>query len=1233
MKKEKSNAVRPRGHALGRLLACFFCFCMGLLSLPSWAQQEEEPHVSIDVRGESFIGVIESLRTQTHYNFMFNSEELQGIGGITLRVMNVALHVALDSLLNIIDVPFPLSYIIDGKTVVIRRRIKMLDNNEVMTIVGRVVDEKGNPLPFVTVVLKGTMLGTATDENGNFKIQFIKEDNKTETLLFSYIGMLTREIQLTGDMKEELEIVMQPEEEELDEVVITGYQTVDRRKSTSSVTSVRMEDLNIPGVSSVDQMLQGQIPDLIFMSNSGEVGVVPRLRIRGTSTLIGNREPLWVLDGIILQDPVNVPVQDLNDPDYINRIGNAIAGINPQDIERIDVLKDAAATALYGTRAANGVIVVTTKKGRVGRPIVTYNMNATFRQRPSYNDRAINLMNSRERIQFSRELVEQHYPFPEDMSEVGYEGLLLKLYNHELSNVEFEQEVERLSTLNTDWFDLLTKNSMSHSHTISISGGSSDATYYASIGYTRDNDVVWDSNNERYTAILKMDANLTPWMHASLSINGNISSRRYYQQDLAPMDYAYKTSRALPAYDEKGEYFYFSKVSQGAMGLEHYRYNILNELENSSYDQRGSGVSLTANLQFLLTHWLTARAVVAYQASNTIQEGWWGEKTYYVAKLRGTEFGVLPLPRDEDDVPDYLGEYATGKSLLPYGGELSYNQSDNQSYTVRLQLDGNYSFGIHNQHNITGTAGFEISSTRNRGYSRTERGYYKDRGMSFVSDISQTEFPEYARWVLQNPASLTDGKSNTVSCYASLSYSYYSYFTVNVNARVDGSNAFGDRSNEKLLPIWSASANWNISELSGLKQCRWMDFLRVKASFGYQGNMLNDQSPVMIISKEPLNPYFGENVASVSRYPNPNLKWETTMSYNLGVELGLFQRMLMVEAEYWWKHTEDAFLDKTVAIMNGLPTDSYKVNQGNIDNHGYNVSLTFLPIQSQDWFWSISTSISKTFNKMKTDPEANQYELANFLDGSALVKGEPVGTFYSYKFIGLSPVNGGPMFDDYADNPEVLRGLSKLDTYTRVLTPSGQREPTMSGNLTTTLRWKNIRLSGNFAYSLGNKIRLFAIYSTTADAGMNVQDIRPENNVNKFFLDRWRKPGDERYTNIPAIIGKNDDNYSLYERHWSDSQEGIQPLAYSVWEMYDYANHRVVSGNYLKCSNLGLTYEFREAMLKKLHLSRLDLTLSAANLFTISAKELKGQTPMQGGFASIQLSERPMYTLGLTVSF
>ena len=1202
-----------------------FLLCASFIQVTA-SVYSQSARVTFSVKESSLERVLELIERQSDYSFIYNHEQLKDVAPLTVDFNNSEIRAVLNHCL----LGTGLNFEVVSNKIIIKK--EMTQQMSARRIKGMVKDEKGHPLPGVTVMIKGTTMGVVTDVNGNYSIEL--PDSKDIRLIFSFIGMKTRELAYTG--QKEINITMQEESTQMDEVVITGYQTVDRRKSTSSVTTVKMEDLNIPGVNSIDQMLQGRIPDLIFMSNSGEVGVVPKLRIRGTSTLIGNREPLWVLDGIVMQDPVDVPTADLNDPDYINRIGNAIAGINPQDIERIDVLKDAAATALYGTRAANGVIVVTTKRGRVGRPVVNYTMNTTFRQRPSYNDRSVNVMNSKERIQFSRELVAQHYPFVMDMPNVGYEGLLTKFYNHELTDEQFRKEVDRLETMNTDWFDLLTRNSLSHSHTVSISGGSSDASYYASIGYTRDNDVVWKDNNERYTAALNLDANLTPWMRASLQMNGNISSRRYYQQDLNPMEYAYKTTRALPAFDENGEYFYVEK-RHSQYNNHKFNYNILNELENSSYEQRGSGLSVTANLQFNIASWLNASAIASYQTSNTIQEGWWGEKTNHVAELRLTEYGVLPEERHELP-PLYPGGPSReegGNSLLPYGGELSYNQSGNNAYTIRLQANANHSFGELNQHNISGSVGFEMNSARNRSYAHTDRGYYKDRGMSFVKDIDPEKWPYYAEWVLQHPASLADNKNNTMSGYLSLSYSYLGYFTLNANARVDGSNAFGDQSNDKFLPIWSASANWNVSELGGIKEAQWLDFLRLKASFGYQGNMLKDQSPVMIISKQPMNNK-GENVAVVSRWPNPGLKWETTSSYNLGAEFGLFQRKVMVEAEYWWKHTEDAFMDKTIASMNGVPNNTYKVNKGDIDNHGYNVSLTFLPIQTSDWYWSVSTSFSKTFNKMKSKADVDQFELSDFLSGGALVKGKPIGTFYSYKFMGLSSASGAPVFDDYEDNPELLFGLNKYDTYIRVLEASGRREPTMSGNVSTTLRWKNIRLSGNFAYSLGNKIRLFAMYNASTDESRKANDIRPENNASKDYLRRWRKPGDERYTDIPAIIGEGQANYKQYSKHWSTlgSYSGkVQPLSTSIWEMYDYGNNRIVSGNYLKCSNLSLTYQFTEDILKKLCLSRLELSLSATNLFTISAKELKGQAPTQGGFATIQLSERPTYTLGLTVSF
>lgn len=1186
-----------------RLTVLLLCLQIGnCLALGSYAQQKT---FTFRLENRTLAEVLREIEKQSEYVFFYADRDIDLNRRVSIEVKGQTIDRLLEELFRKSNNVWQLN----DRQVIIR---KAGQKTAPVRVGGVVKDKKGHTLPGVTILIKGTMVGVVTDADGNYSIEL--PDAKDVRLIFSFIGMKAQEVAYTG--QKEINITMHEESTQMEEVVITGYQTIDRRKNTSAVTSVKAEDVMIPGVSSIDQMLQGRIPDLMYMSNSGEVGVVPKIRIRGTSTLIGNREPLWVIDGIVMQDPVDIPTSDLNDPDYVNRIGNAIAGINPQDIDRIDVLKDAAATTLYGTKAANGVIVITTKKGRIGRPTVQYNMTTTMRLRPSYNDRSVNVMNSKERIQFSRDLVAEHYQFPEDMSMVGYEGLLNRLYNHELTDEQFQKEVGRLETLNTDWFDLLTKNSFSHQHTVSISGGSSEASYYASIGYTRDNDVIWDDNNERYTAALRLDANLAYWLRASLNLNGNMSSRNYYQQELAPMDYAYKTTRTLPVYDEEGDYYYFRRRVSNNLFC---NYNILNELENSSYEQRGSGLSLTANLQFQMTDWLSGNAVVSYQNSHTIMEGWWGEKTYHVASLRGADYG--------ESVPKF--------SVLPFGGELSHSESTNDAYTVRVQINANKGFGEARQHVVSGSAGFEMTSTRGRSYRRTDRGYFKDRGMSFVGDISVDDYPDYAAWVVANLPSIGDSRNNAMSGYASVSYSYYNYFTLNANARIDGSNAFGDRSNDKLLPIWSASAMWDLSELPGINNADWLDFLRVKGSFGYQGNMLSDQSPVMIIKKGSFNGYLGENTSTVERYPNPNLRWEKTTSFNLGAEFALFKNKLMVDASYWWKHTKDAFLDRNIASMNGVPGNTYKVNSGNIDNSGYNISLTLLPLQTKDWFWSISTGISKTFNKMQSNPDVDQYELGNFLNGSALVKGQPIGTFYSYKFMGLSPVDGGPMFDDYTDNHESLRGLSKYDTYTRVLAVSGRREPTMSGSVNTTLRWKFLRMNATLAYSLGNKVRLFAMYSAAADETMNANEIRAENNVSKDYLKRWRRPGDELHTDIPAVIGNGHDSYQRYNSHWSKigSNSDIQPIANSAWEMYDYSNHRIVSGNYLKCSNLSLTYEFQDEILKKMRLSRLELTLSGTNLFTVASKKLNGQTPTQSGFSTIQLSDRPTYSFGLTVAF
>ena len=992
----------------------------------------------------------------------------------------------------------------------------------------------------------------------------------------------------------------------LDNVIVTGYQKIDKRYTTSSVTTIKMDDLKLPGFSSIDQMMEGKIPDLVLTSNSGEIMATPRLRIRGTSTLIGNREPLWVLDGIVLTDPVNLSPDVLNDPDYVNRVGNAISGINPQDILRIDVLKDAAATALYGTRAANGVIVITTKSGRVGRPVISYSANLTARRRPHYTDGKINLMDSGERIQFSQYLVDQHYIYPSGMPLVGYEYALQQLYTGNLSQADFNNEVNRMASLNTDWFDILLHNSFSHEHSASVSGGSDAVRYYVSLGYTGQDDVIKNTTNRRYTGMAKVNVKFSRRFDMELNINGYQNDRKYNAEEVNPTDYAYRTSRAIPAYNDDGSYYYYKKNTGNFSG--YLNYNFLNELENSFHKQSVNNLMATLNLHYKPLPWMHLTGILSMNTSASDSETHYGESTFHSSALRRSEPGEQPGTDSE----------------MPYGGEFTKQTTSTKGYTARIQMDINRYFGENEEHIINFSLGGEASSTLYRGYKRTDRGFYLDRGETFVVNVPTT-YTSYYTWVAGNVPKITDERTNLLSAYATLSYTYDNLFTLNANTRYDGSNKFGSRSNEKLLPIWSVSGNAHLTDICKIK-ADWIDNLTLKTSYGEQGNMLDDQTPVMVIKKGTMDAYYGEMVTTAKYFANPDLKWEKTHSLNFGLETSFFHGRLQFGAEFFHKRTTDAFMSKTISDVNGYT--SYIVNSGTVINKGFNLTLSATPIRLRDFYWILSGNISKIYNKVTTTPGGSTYELKDFLNGTAVVEGQPVGTFYSYQFVGLSSEDGGPIFEDWEDRQNELMNLENYDAYTKVLVPSGKREADLTGSINNTFTYKQWRLGITLTYAFGAKTRLFRLFDDFTDGYSS------EANVSRDLLDRWMRPGDEQHTNIPSIMGSGNPAYYQYANHWSSSDLYKGPkFSSNAWTMYDYSTARVVSADYVKLQNLSLTYEFDKKMLRRMHLGRLALTLSATNLHTWCDKRLRGQTPTQGGFSEIQLSDCPVYTFGLNVEF
>lgn len=1089
---------------------------------------------------------------------------------------------------------------------------------------GMVFDKTGEPLVGANVrVTLGRKVWTAqTDSKGAYRVKLpVVTSTAGLSISASYLGM-KRQTKSGRSNVAHYDFMLDDHSQSLGEAVVTGYGTISTREKTSAITSLKMEEILMPGMTSLEQALEGRVPDMVFMQNSGEVGATARMRIRGTSTLIGNREPLWVLDGIPLSDPVDVTNEQLNDPDYINYIGNAISGINPQDIERVDVLKDAAATALYGTRAANGVIVVTTKKGEPGPPRITYNSQLKYTARPRYSDRDIYLMNSQERVQFGQELMNLHYTFPNHMTMVGYEGAYHRFVTGQTDYNGFLAEVQRAETVNTDWFKLLTHDTFNHNHTVALSGGSETARYYASLGYNREEGVQLHHNNDRYTASLNMQTRIAKVIQANIRLNANVQKKTQLPGEIDLLGYAYGTTRALPAFNNDGSYFFYQRhaYNVGTDKNEQYKYayNILNEIENAEKLYSSNGIMAALDLTYRFKTLLDLTLTTSYQRTHSDNSTWFGEKSNYAAQLRNAEYGQAPIP----------GDY--GLSDMPYGGVYNTGTNVNENFTLRAQANFRHALGEKKQHLLSASLGYEMNVSNTDGFSENTRGFFKSRGLKYVNMTAEemNRFPKYASWVAHNHPTLRADKTHRLSGYAIFSYSYGSLFSLSANTRFDASNKFGSRSNEKFLPVWSASGMLNLKSLL-LRQYDAVSDLRLRTSFGKTGNMVDNQTPNLLLRQESLDTYYGENVAKVDALPNPYLRWEQTDQWNVGVDASLFDYRLTVGVDAYYKHTKDAFDNTLVSPFNGV--ENYVMNGSDITNSGFSINLSAYLLKTRDWSWLVSANYSVVYNSINTKT-ANKYKIEKYLNGTAIMDGKSIGTFYSYNFIGLDPQNGLPLFDDYRDRQHLLEGQPLDRIMERVGVVSGSREPNFAGSFYSTLRYQQWSLSASFNYALGNKIRKFALYKDVLDG------VSSENNVRKEFTHRWRKPGDERHTQLPSLISPSDPAFGDNRYHWSAATpaatQGFEAFADNYWMMYDNSNARVVSGSYLRLSNLALRYQFTRKQLKGLPFSNLAFDAAMTNVFTLKSSALEGQDPTQSGFSlQTSLSLRPSFTFGLRVSF
>lgn len=787
-----------------------------------------------------------------------------------------------------------------------------------------------------------TTMGVITDVDGQFSIAIPAGITR---FFCSYVGYDVLEVKLVPG-KEHYEITLHASSQMLDAVVVTGYQTVERRKLTAAVSKLDISDETIGAVKSIDQALAGQIAGLSVSPTSGAPGAPAKIRIRGTASLNGTQDPLWVLDGIPLEGT------DVPEPDELNDITNmkqsSIAGLNPADIENITILKDAAATAIYGARAANGVIVITTKKGKVGKPVI--NFSSRFTYTPTLSLDRLNLLNSAEKVGLEMDMIRNNYS-PDNHKGGVYN--ILSNYN-ELSafqnggwdalSSDTQAAINRLKSVNTNWGDILFRDAFSQEYNLSLSGGTERVTYYTSFGYYKEDGNVDGVGMDRFNLVGKTSYKVNSILKVGASMFANRRKNTNYLTDAYgmsnPVFYSRKANPYFELYDKNGNYNYDYDIQNNTdkdLG-----FNIFEERQNTSNESVVNSFSsiFDAELRFNDKWKLTSQ--FGYQLEKTSREeiaDWESYAMRYYYKL---------------------SEYSQGgetKHFLPEGGmQKSYENSNSQ---ITWKAMGEYRDSFNDIHELEVMAGTELRKTWyetlfSAGYG-FDRKTLTTKPVIFPNESYATSFPLHQTTYKENAY---------VSFYSTASYSLLNRYTVGGSIRFDGSDLFGVDKKYRYLPLYSVSALWRLSQEPFMQQAKWVDNLVFRASYGLQGNIDKNTSPFLLgtYRSESILPGVSEDVIIINSAPNKKLRWEKTQSVNAGFDFSVLNQAINLSVDYYYRKGTDLIALRMLPLETGFT--SMNVNWASMENKGVEISLSTRNITTKNFSWYTNFNFAYNGNKV-----------------------------------------------------------------------------------------------------------------------------------------------------------------------------------------------------------------------------------------------------------------------------
>jgi TonB-linked SusC/RagA family outer membrane protein len=1204
----------------------------------------QDMRINLHVREKNFRDVLKEIRNKTNLKFIYKTDWVDAQGSLNLDMDSSTITEVLDKVAE----PYKLDYEVHGTTVIFKKRAPEVNASpraqaqQQQPVTGKVLDESGSPLAGASVLVKGTSRGVAADANGVFSLNASSGD----VLVFSFVGFESQEI--TVGAQTEINVTLKGFTS-LEEVVVTGYGDVSKRTYTGAAQSISMEEVHIKGVGDVSQMLQGRAAGVSIQNVSGTFGAGPKITIRGGTSITGDSKPLWVIDGVVQEDLVNLSLADLVSGNTSTLLGSSVAGLNPNDIESFEILKDASATAIYGSRSLNGVIVIKTKRGRRASPLaVTYTGEFTTREIPTYSQ--TDILDSKENFSILKELETKGLLDITTISQSRYSGaygiMANRINTYDEASGKFlventpharNQFLQTYEQANTNWFNTLFKSSVTQNHTIGLSGGGQNNQFYSSIGLYKDpgwtvaDKVDRLSLNLRNTFFLQRQAQLTISMLGSYrqqlapgSFNrsfDDVFGSLTRDFDINPYGYALNTSRTLRPYDENGnlEYYTFNWAP----------FNILNETKNNFTDVRVQDIKLQTDFQIPLFHNKVQYAFVgALRYANSVSEHKITENSNVAGAYRADENTVIRdanifLWQDPDN-PTRPPEV-----VLPEGG--MYFRTDNflRNYYLRNSLTFKETFNT--RHELDAFIGQEVR------FVNREETAFEGYGLNYSGGLIPNTDPRIISKILgetgsyfslgspRNPGDRAGTTSErTASFFSRLTYGldgkYFLSFTGNLNA----SNTQGLRNGKvRWTPTYTIGAKWNVLEEPFMDNNNLFTTLALRGSYGLTAIAGTATNTLAVfrstITNGRRNIDDRETSITIEDLRNNDLTYEKQYETNVGLDLGVLSNRISITADVYQRKGFDLF---DYVRTSGLGGQAVKlINNADMTTRGFEVSIRTKNLDGGELRWTTTLNLS-AFKQRITRIENKPNLLDAVDDTGASFIGYPRNSLFSIQFAGLTD-KGLPSYDIPDDDKTF--DVDFQDTGTTLVTAEGQPKGLLSYlkyegptdanksiGLQNTFQYKSWSLGIFITAAGGNKVRLPALYRPNSFTDLTV--------YSRSFVNRWMLAGDEQHTTFPVIPDS---------RLAQESGPNNLLIAYNA---YNFSTERVADGSYVRLRTVNLSYSVPPQMLSRFYVKNMTISALAQNPWLIYAdKKLNGVDPEFYSSGGVAQPITRQYTLSLVL--